>query len=59
MGSSNDKRIEDILKHLDGEIERGAVRMSVIMDENSDEDEDSAVFNAVIILTTLFIIFSN
>ena len=39
MGSSDDKRIEDILKHLDGEIERGAVRMSVIMDENSDEEK--------------------
>ena len=25
--------LEDILKHLDGELEKGAVRMSVVMDE--------------------------
>ena len=27
--------VEDILKHLDGELEKGALRMSVTMDETS------------------------
>lgn len=31
--------IEDILKHLDGELEKGAGRMSVIMDENAKEEK--------------------
>lgn len=32
--------IEDILKHLDSELEKGAVRMSVIMDENSKVEKE-------------------
>ena len=31
--------LEDILKHLDGELEKGAVRMSVVMDEKSEGKE--------------------
>jgi hypothetical protein len=33
------KMIEDIMKHLDSELEKGAMRMSVIMDENSKEEK--------------------
>lgn len=29
----DEKMVEDILKHLDGELEKGAMRMSVVMDE--------------------------
>lgn len=31
--------IEDILKHLDSELEKGAMRMSVIMDEKSQVEK--------------------
>lgn len=33
--------VEDILKHLDGEIEKGALRMSVVIDEKSQGKEVS------------------
>lgn len=36
---NDDKMIEDILKHLDGELAKGALRMSVIMDENASEEK--------------------
>lgn len=36
----SDEMIEDILKHLDSELEKGAVRMSVIMDENSQVEKE-------------------
>ena len=31
----DEKMLEDIVKHLDSELEKGAVRMSVTMDEKS------------------------
>ena len=33
--------VEDILKHLDSELEKGAMRMSVVMDEESQGKEVS------------------
>jgi len=33
---ADEEMIQEILKHLDGELEKGAMRMSVIMDEKSD-----------------------
>lgn len=33
--------LEDILRHLDGELEKGAVRMSVVMDEKTEGKEVS------------------
>ena len=33
--------MEDILRHLDGELEKGAVRMSVVMDEKTEGKEVS------------------
>lgn len=33
--------LEDILKHLDSELEKGAMRMSVIMDEETEGKEVS------------------
>ncbi|MCM1064476.1 MAG: hypothetical protein NC420_08405 [Eubacterium sp.] len=33
--------MEDILRHLDSELEKGAMRMSVIMDENTKGKEVS------------------
>ncbi len=33
----NDTMIDEILNHLDSELEKGAMRMSVIMDENAKE----------------------
>lgn len=35
--SYEEAMIEEILKHLDGELEKGAGRMSVIIDENAKE----------------------
>lgn len=32
--------LEDILKHLDGELEKGALRMSVVIDENSKVEKE-------------------
>ena len=37
MIENEDELVEDILKHLDGELKKGAARMSVIMDENATE----------------------
>jgi hypothetical protein len=37
--SPDSKMIEDIMNHLDSELEKGAMRMSVIMDENSKEEK--------------------
>ncbi len=37
----DESMVEDILKHLDGEMEKGAVRMSVVMDEKSQGKEVS------------------
>ena len=37
----DENMVEDILKHLDGEMEKGAVRMSVVMDEKSQGKEVS------------------
>jgi len=31
--------IEEVLKHLDSELQRGAVRMSVIMDDKAREEK--------------------
>ena len=31
---NDDKLVEEILKHLDSELEKGAVRMSVTVDES-------------------------
>lgn len=36
----SDEMVEDILKHLDSELEKGAVRMSVIMDESSQVEKE-------------------
>ncbi len=33
----NDTMIDEILNHLDSELEKGAMRMSVIMDEDAKE----------------------
>lgn len=33
----NDSIIEEVLKHLDGELAHGAVRMSVIFDDTAKE----------------------
>lgn len=35
----DEKMIDEILKHLDNEIELGAARMSVTFDENADEEK--------------------
>lgn len=32
--------LEDILKHLDGELEKGAMRMSVIVDEKARVEKE-------------------
>lgn len=32
--------LEDILKHLDDELEKGALRMSVVIDENSKVEKE-------------------
>lgn len=37
----NEKMIEDILKHLDGETQAGVMRMSVEMDSQKKETEIS------------------
>ncbi len=37
----DEKMVEDILKHLDGELEKGAVRMSVVMDDKIQGKEVS------------------
>ena len=37
----NEKMIDDILKHLDGETQLGVMRMSVEMDLQKDETEVS------------------
>ncbi len=37
----NEKMIEDILKHLDGETQAGVIRMSVEMDSQKKETEIS------------------
>lgn len=40
MGKEYDeKMIDDILKHLDNELELGAARMSVIFDDQADSDK--------------------
>lgn len=36
----DERLIEDILRHLDGETQMGVVRMSVEMDENSDKSAE-------------------
>lgn len=36
-----EKILEDILKHLDSELEKGAMRMSVVMDEKTEGKEVS------------------
>ncbi len=40
-GEIDEELLEDILKHLDGELEKGALRMSVTMDEKSHGKEVS------------------
>lgn len=37
----NETMVEDILKHLDSELEKGAMRMSVVMDEKAEGKEVS------------------
>lgn len=37
----NETMVEDILKHLDSELEKGAMRMSVVMDEKTEGKEVS------------------
>ncbi|MCM1046369.1 MAG: hypothetical protein NC417_12740 [Candidatus Gastranaerophilales bacterium] len=37
----DEKMVEDILRHLDGEMEKGAMRMSVVMDEKAQGKEVS------------------
>lgn len=37
MGDEQDRLIDEILKHLDREVEFGAARMSVEMDEKQEE----------------------
>ncbi len=43
MGGDRDEiskeMIEEVLKHLDSELEKGVVRMSVTMDENAREEK--------------------
>lgn len=34
---NDNQMIEEILRHLDSELEHGAMRMSVIMDDNAKE----------------------
>jgi hypothetical protein len=36
---NNEEMIQDIMEHLDNELSKGAVRMSVIMDENAKEEK--------------------
>ncbi len=38
-GNTDEKMIKEILRHLDSELEKGAMRMSVIMDENAEEEK--------------------
>lgn len=40
MNMSEEKMIREILEHLDSELELGAMRMSVIMDENAKEEKN-------------------
>ena len=37
--TNEDALVEEILKHLDGELQKGAGRMSVIIDENVKEEK--------------------
>lgn len=36
----DEKMIDEVLKHLDSELELGAVRMSVIFDEGAEVDKE-------------------
>lgn len=36
----DENMLEDILKHLDSELEKGALRMSVVIDENSKVEKE-------------------
>ncbi|HIW81931.1 MAG TPA: hypothetical protein H9742_10535 [Candidatus Acetatifactor stercoripullorum] len=36
---NEEKMVEEILKHLDSELEKGAMRMSVTMDERSSVEK--------------------
>lgn len=36
----DENMLEDILKHLDSELEKGAMRMSVVMDETSRTEKE-------------------
>lgn len=36
----DEKMIDEVLRHLDSELELGAVRMSVIFDEEADADKE-------------------
>ena len=37
---NEEKMVEEILKHLDSELEKGAMRMSVTMDERSSVEKN-------------------
>lgn len=37
---NNEKMIDEILKHLDSELEHGAARMSVTFDETAEEAKE-------------------
>lgn len=39
MKVNEEEMIQEILKHLDSELELGALRMSVTMDENAEEEK--------------------
>ena len=37
---SDEKMIDEVLKHLDSELEHGVVRMSVTFDDKADTDKE-------------------